>query len=89
VQRFTSTLRIRVLAVIAPGLILFWFRHNCYFYQKYSEMTELEIYCYNTRSKHTYPMGTSLLEISRALDIKTENMVCGAIVNHQVRELSF
>ncbi len=52
-------------------------------------MTELEIYCYNTRSKHTYPMGTSLLEISRALDIKTENMVCGAIVNHQVRELSF
>ena len=52
-------------------------------------MKELEIYCLNTRSKHSYPMGTSLLEICKDLDVETENMVCGAIVNHQVRELSF
>ncbi|SHJ49633.1 uridine kinase [Tangfeifania diversioriginum] len=52
-------------------------------------MKNIEIYCHNTRSKHSYPLGTSLLEISRDLDIKMKNTVCGAIVNHQVRELSF
>ncbi|MGM0619444.1 MAG: nucleoside kinase [Bacteroidota bacterium] len=52
-------------------------------------MKNVEIYCHNTKAKHSYPLGTSLLEISRNLDIKTKNMVCGAIVNHQVRELSF
>jgi uridine kinase len=34
-------------------------------------------------------LGTSLLEISKDLHIKLENMVCVAIVNNQVRELSF
>ncbi len=52
-------------------------------------MKNIEIYCHNTKSKHSYPMGTSLLEISRDLNIKTEHMLCGAIVNNQVRELSF
>ena len=52
-------------------------------------MKEIDIYCHNTQSKHTYPMGTSLLEISRDLNIQLENTVCGAIVNNQVRELSF
>jgi uridine kinase len=52
-------------------------------------MKKIEIYCQNTRSKHVYPLGTSLLEISRDLDIQSENAICGAIVNHQVRELSF
>ncbi len=52
-------------------------------------MKNIEIFCHNTRSKHTYPMGTSLLEISRDLNIQLKNRVCGAIVNHQVRELSF
>lgn len=52
-------------------------------------MKEIEIYCHNTHSKHTYPLGTSLLEISRDLNIQLKNTVCGAIVNNQVRELSF
>lgn len=52
-------------------------------------MKEVEIFCHNTQSKHTYPLGTSLLEISRDLDIQLNNTVCGAIVNHQARELSF
>jgi uridine kinase len=52
-------------------------------------MKNIEIYCHNTRSKHSYPMGTSLLEISRDLHIQMKNMLCGAIVNNQVRELSF
>ncbi len=52
-------------------------------------MRQVEIFCKNTNSTHEYPLGTSLLEISRDLDIKLENKVCGAIVNNQVRELSF
>ena len=52
-------------------------------------MKHVEIFCKNTETNHTYPLGTSLLEISNDLQIKTENRVCGAIVNNQVRELSF
>ncbi|MDD4109308.1 MAG: nucleoside kinase [Prolixibacteraceae bacterium] len=52
-------------------------------------MKEVEIYCHNTHTRHTYPLGTSLAEISLDLKIKSEYPVCGAIVNHQVRELSF
>ncbi len=52
-------------------------------------MKQVHIFCENTGSEHAYPMGTSLLEISHDLNIQTENIVCGAIVNHQVKELSF
>ncbi len=34
-------------------------------------------------------MGTSLMEISKDLNIQLKHPVCGAIVNHQARELSF
>jgi len=52
-------------------------------------MKQVEIYCKNTNSTHLYPLGISLLEISRDLNIKLENRVCGAVVNNQVKELSF
>lgn len=52
-------------------------------------MNNIEIYCRNTHATHVYPMGTSLLEISKDLNIKLGNKVCGAIVNHKVKELSF
>ncbi|WP_167605898.1 nucleoside kinase [Maribellus sediminis] len=52
-------------------------------------MKEVEIFCKNTGSYHSYPMGTSLLEISNDLNIKDDHCVCGAIVNNQARELSF
>jgi uridine kinase len=52
-------------------------------------MKQVEIYCKNTNSTHLYPLGISLLEISRDLKIKLENRVCGAVVNNQVKELSF
>lgn len=52
-------------------------------------MNEIEIYCKNTNEYCTYPLGTSLLEISKHLNIKREHIVCGAIVNNQIRELSF
>jgi len=52
-------------------------------------MKEVEIFCKNTGAYHSYPMGTSLLEISNDLKIKDDHCVCGAIVNNQVKELSF
>lgn len=52
-------------------------------------MKEVEIFCKNTGAYHSYPMGTSLLEISSYLKIKDDHCVCGAIVNNQVKELSF
>jgi uridine kinase len=52
-------------------------------------MKKVEIFCHNTGTKHSYPMGTSLMEISNDLNIKLEHTVCGAIVNHEARELSF
>lgn len=52
-------------------------------------MKNVEIFCHNTGTKHSYPMGTSLHEISQHLNIRLKQRVCGAIVNHQARELSF
>lgn len=52
-------------------------------------MKQVEIFCVNTNSSHSYPLGTSLLEISKDLNINLENRVCGAIVNNQVKELTF
>lgn len=52
-------------------------------------MKEVEIYCINTNSVHRVSLGTSLMEISKQLDLKFENQVCGAIVNNKVQELSF
>ena len=52
-------------------------------------MKNVEIFCRNTNTTKSYPLGTSLLEISEDLNIRLENMVCGAIVNNQIRELSF
>lgn len=52
-------------------------------------MRQVEIFCINTNSTHNFPMGTSLLEVSRELKIKSKNRICGAIVNNQVKELSF
>ncbi len=52
-------------------------------------MKQVEIYCINSGSTHLYPMGISLMEISLDLKIKLPNTVCGAVVNNQVKELSF
>ncbi|MDR2910937.1 MAG: nucleoside kinase [Bacteroidales bacterium] len=52
-------------------------------------MKQVEVFCINTNETHYFGLGTSLLEISEQLNIKTKNRVCGAIVNHQVQELSF
>ena len=52
-------------------------------------MKKVEIFCKNTGVTKEYQLGTSLLEISNELKVKSENRICGAIANNQVRELSF
>ncbi|MDO9633865.1 MAG: nucleoside kinase [Paludibacter sp.] len=47
------------------------------------------IYCKNTRSYHDFPIGTSLMEISRALGIILKFPVVAARVNYKVEDLNF
>ena len=52
-------------------------------------MTTIEIYCENNGQKKEYPLGVTLEEIKDDLQIKLDYPVCGALVNHKVKELSF
>lgn len=52
-------------------------------------MKTIEIYCENTKETKAYPLGTTLEEIKDDLQIKLKNPICGALVNHKVKELSF
>ncbi len=52
-------------------------------------MTTIEIYCENNGQKKEYPLGVTLEEIKDDLQIKLDYPICGALVNHKVKELSF
>lgn len=52
-------------------------------------MKEIDIYCINTNTRHTYPLGTTLREIADDLKIELPYQVCGAIVNNKLAEMSF
>ncbi len=52
-------------------------------------MGTVDIYCENTKTVKTYPIGTTLEEIKVDLGINLDNPICGALVNHKVKELSF
>jgi uridine kinase len=52
-------------------------------------MKNIDIYCINTSSQHTYPLGTTLKEIADDLKIKQKYKICGAIVNNKLAEMSF
>lgn len=56
---------------------------------KKMQMKQVEIYCRNTGTRHAYPMGVSLTEVCRDLDINLKTAVCGALVNNKLKELSF
>ncbi|HPL75893.1 MAG TPA: nucleoside kinase, partial [Paludibacteraceae bacterium] len=47
------------------------------------------IYCKNTRSYHDFPLGTSLIEIYRSLNIQLKYQVVAARVNYKVEDLNF
>lgn len=47
------------------------------------------IYCKNTQDYHSFPLGTSLLEIYKALNINLKYKVVAARVNYKVEDLNF
>ena len=52
-------------------------------------MTTFDIYCVNTSTKRTYPIGVTLMDIKNDFDINLKNPIIGALVNNKVKELSF
>ncbi len=52
-------------------------------------MNTIDIYCVNTNTKKTYPLGVTLKEIKDDFKVKLENPIIGALVNNKVKELSF
>ncbi len=52
-------------------------------------MNTIDIYCVNTATKRTYPLGVTLMEIKDDFEVKLKNPIIGALVNNKVKELSF
>lgn len=52
-------------------------------------MKTIEIFCENNNQYKEYPLGTTLLEIAGDMGIEMPFPICGAMVNHKVRELTF
>ena len=56
---------------------------------KTNYMKTVTIFCENTNTVKSYPLGITLDEVKNDLKIKLNHPVLGAIVNHKVKELSF
>lgn len=52
-------------------------------------MNTIDIYCVNTGTKKTYPLGITLMDIKDDFQVKLDNQILGALVNNKVKELSF
>ena len=52
-------------------------------------MTKIDIYCVNTNTKKSYPLGVTLNDIKDDFDVKLKYPILGALVNNKVKELSF
>ncbi len=52
-------------------------------------MTTIDIYCINTGTKRSYPIGVTLLDIKDDFQLNLKNPILGALVNNKVKELSF
>lgn len=52
-------------------------------------MNTFDLYCVNTGTKRTYPLGVTLMEIKDDFEVKLKNPIIGALVNNKVKELSF
>ncbi|MGE5393638.1 MAG: nucleoside kinase [Candidatus Saccharibacteria bacterium] len=52
-------------------------------------MNTIDIYCVNTNTKKSYPLGVTLNEIKDDFGVKLKNPILGALVNNKVKELSF
>jgi len=52
-------------------------------------MKNIEIYCVNTGTSDTFPLGTTLSEIAQKMKIVLEGPICGAYVNNRVKPMDF
>ncbi|HEX7585129.1 MAG TPA: nucleoside kinase [Prolixibacteraceae bacterium] len=52
-------------------------------------MNTIDIYCVNTGTRKTYPLGVTLMDIKDDFQVKLKNPIIGALVNNKVKELSF
>ena len=52
-------------------------------------MSTIDIYCVNTNTKKTYPLGVTLMELKDDFQVILDNPILGALVNNKVKELSF
>ncbi len=52
-------------------------------------MNTIDIYCVNSGTKKTYPLGVTLMDIKDDFEVKLKNPIIGALVNNKVKELSF
>jgi len=52
-------------------------------------MNTIDIYCVNTNTKKSFPLGVTLMEIKDDFKVKLANPIIGALVNNKVKELSF
>ena len=52
-------------------------------------MNTIDIYCVNSGTKKTYPLGVTLMDIKDDFEFKLKNPIIGALVNNKVKELSF
>jgi len=50
---------------------------------------QVTIFCKNTKTYHTYPLGTSLIEVFDDLQIELKYQVVAARVNYKVEDLNF
>ncbi|MCR5455960.1 MAG: nucleoside kinase [Bacteroidales bacterium] len=53
------------------------------------EKKKIEIYCVNTDSRMEFDAGVTLAEIATALNVDADRSIVGALVNNNVKELSF
>ena len=53
------------------------------------EKNTIEIFCVNTGTKRTYPIGVTLMDIQDDFQVQLKNPILGAMVNNRVKELSF
>jgi len=50
---------------------------------------EIEVLCTNNNLRRSYPLGTTLNEIACDMKINLKFPICGAMVNHKVKQLTF
>jgi uridine kinase len=66
-----------------------WVFHQANEKQNYLLMKNIEIYCVNTGTSGSFPMGITLAGIAKEMGITLKGPICGAYVNHRVKPMDY